>query len=204
MISRLHGKLIEKQPPSLLMEVASAWTYEVLASMHTFYQLPELGQEVMLYTQFIVREEGHYLYGFADQQERALFGQLLKVSGVGPKVALGILSTIEASDLIVCVEQKNIAALQRVPGIGKKTAERLVVEMRDRLGKLPAKIRLPTATEQSTTTDFSHQHQQDAIAALIALGYTHQEASRAVLHVKNDSLSLESLIRAALQSVDDR
>jgi Holliday junction DNA helicase RuvA len=205
MISRLRGKLMEKQPPVLLVEVANAFTYEVHASMHTFYQLPALGQEVMLYTQFIVREEGHYLYGFCEQQERALFSQLLRVNGVGPKVALGILSKIEACEFIVCVEQQNITALQRIPGIGKKTAERLIIEMRDRLSTLPAKTRPSTATD-AVTMELAYNHQQDAIAALVALGYKNQEASRAVLQqISDDSLSsLESLIRAALKSMDER
>ncbi|MES2997833.1 MAG: Holliday junction branch migration protein RuvA [Pseudomonadota bacterium] len=202
MISRLRGKLIEKQPPLLLVEVANAFTYEVQASMHTFYQLPELGQEVMLYTQFIVREDGHYLYGFSNQQERALFSQLLKVNGVGPKVALGILSKIEASEFIICVEQQNIGALQRIPGIGKKTAERLVIEMRDRLNKLPRKPSVSTEMG-AVSIDISRNHQHDAIAALIALGYKNQEAHRAVLQVRDDALSLESLIRAALKSMDE-
>lgn len=202
MINRLRGKLIEKQPPFLLLEMANAFTYEVQASMHTFYQLPELGQEVMLYTQFIVREDGHYLYGFGDPQERALFSQLLKVNGVGPKVALGILSKIESSELIACVEQQDIAALQRVPGIGRKTAERLVIEMRDRLSAFVNQEAHKTIAMMGGKTDISRQHQQDAIAALIALGYKNQEASRAVLQIKGDNLSVEMLIRGALKNMD--
>jgi Holliday junction DNA helicase RuvA len=201
MISRLRGKLVEKQPPFLLLEMANAFTYEVQASMHTFYQLPELGQDVMLYTQFIVREEGHYLYGFSDQQERALFCQLLKVNGVGPKVALGILSKIESSELIACVEQQNVAALQCVPGIGKKTAERLVIEMRDRLGGL-LKNEKPHHGDRIGVTEGARNHQQDAISALMALGYKHQEASRAILKIKNTDLPVEMLIRSALQTID--
>lgn len=200
MISRLRGVLIEKQPPYLLIEVANAFTYEVQASMHTFYQLPELGQSVLLYTQFIVREDGHYLYGFSAIQERALFSQLLKVSGVGPKVALGILSKIECSEFIACVEQENVMALQAVPGIGKKTAERLIIEMRDRLQGLSG---MPLANRRDgSANDLTANYQQDAISALMALGYKNQEASRAVLQVKDNALSLESLIRQALKSVD--
>lgn len=200
MISRLRGILIEKQPPYLLIEVANAFTYEVQASMHTFYQLPELGQSVLLYTQFIVREDGHYLYGFSAIQERALFSQLLKVSGVGPKVALGILSKIECSEFIACVEQQNVMALQAVPGIGKKTAERLIIEMRDRLQGLSG---TPLANRRDGNANhLTANYQQDAISALMALGYKNQEASRAVLQVKDNALSLESLIRQALKSVD--
>ncbi len=200
MISRLKGILIEKKPPYLLIEVADAFTYEVQTSMHTFYQLPELGQSVLLYTQFIVREDGHYLYGFSTMQERALFSQLLKVNGVGPKVALGILSKIACADFIACVEQQNVLALQAVPGIGKKTAQRLIIEMRDRLQGLSG-----TPLANRLGSDSSHliqNYQQDAIAALMALGYKNQEASRAVLQLKDPSLSLESLIRQALKCVD--
>lgn len=198
MINRLRGILIEKQPPYLLIEVAEAFTYEVQASMHTFYQLPECGEKVFLYTQFIVREDGHFLYGFITPDERALFTQLLKVNGVGPKVALGILSKIEVSEFIRCVEQQNVSALQAVPGIGKKTAERLIIEMRDRLKSLSHN----QFGESNKNSIRSLQHyQQDAIAALMALGYKNQEASRAVLQIKDSALSLESLIRQALNSV---
>jgi Holliday junction DNA helicase RuvA len=200
MINRLRGILIEKQPPQLLIEVANSFTYEVQASMHTFYLLPEVGQEVLLYTQFIVREDGHYLYGFSAPEERALFSQLLKVNGVGPKVALGILSKIESSEFVSCVQQQNVTALQAVPGIGKKTAERLIIEMRDRLKGLTGMISSNTMDKGSTIA--VRTYQQDAISALIALGYKNQEASRAVLQIKDKSLSVESLIRAALKSVN--
>jgi holliday junction DNA helicase RuvA len=199
MINRLRGVLIEKQPPYLLIEVADAFTYEVQASMHTFYQLPECGEKVFLYTQFIVRDDGHFLYGFSTSDERTLFTQLLKVNGVGPKVALSILSKIEVAEFIRCVEQQNIGALQQVPGIGKKTAERLIIEMRDRLKSLSHN----QYEESDKTSARSLQYyQQDAIAALVSLGYKNQEASRAVLRIKDASLSLEALIRQALKSVD--
>jgi holliday junction DNA helicase RuvA len=200
MISRIRGKLIEKQPPILLIEIDNSLTYEILASMHTFYKMPPLDQEVMLYTQFIVREDGHSLYGFNDPQERALFTQLLKVNGVGPKVALSILSKIEFSELIDCIEQQNVSALQRVPGIGKKTAERLVIEMQDRM------THLRSAQTRNAVSDLGNSalrnQQQDAIAALIALGYRSQEASRAVLQIKQDNLSIEMLIRTALKNIE--
>ncbi len=202
MISRLRGKLIEKQPPFLLLEMANAFTYEVQASMHTFYQLPALGQEVLLYTQFIVREDGHYLYGFSQQQERSLFCQLLKVNGVGPKVALGILSKVESSEFIACVEQQDITALQRIPGIGKKTAERLVIEMRDRLSRLMNGETKNTAINADGLVEVSRNKQQDAISALIALGYKNQEATRAILQIKDNDSSVEMLIRTALKNMD--
>ncbi|MFZ0219260.1 MAG: Holliday junction branch migration protein RuvA [Candidatus Aquirickettsiella sp.] len=199
MINRLRGILIEKQPPYLLIEVADAFTYEVQASMHTFYQLPECGEKVFLYTQFIVREDGHFLYGFSTSDERGLFTQLLKVNGVGPKVALGILSKIEVTEFIRCIEQQNVGALQAVPGIGKKTAERLIIEMRDRLKSL-SHNQFKDA-DKNDRQSLAH-YQQDAIAALVALGYKNQEASRAVLQIKDASLSLESLIRQALNTVN--
>lgn len=202
MISRLRGKLIEKQPPFLLLEMANAFTYEVQASMHTFYQLPELGQEIMLYTQFIIREDGHYLYGFSQQQERTLFRQLLKVNGIGSKVALGILSTIESAEFITCVQQQNITALQRIPGIGKKTAERLVIEMSDRLSCITSEAK--NEHDSNDLVHVSRAHQQDAISALIALGYKNQEANRAVLQIKENDMSTEMLIRTALQNIDKR
>lgn len=198
MINRLRGILIEKQPPYLLVEVADAFTYEIQASMHTFYQLPHCGEKVFLYTQFIVREDGHFLYGFSAPEERSLFTQLLKVNGVGPKVALGILSKIEVSEFISCVEQQAIGSLQAVPGIGKKTAERLIIEMRDRLKNLSHN---QYKVHDKTNTQSLQCIQQDAIAALIALGYKNQEASRAVLQIKEVSLSLEGLIRKALNNV---
>lgn len=200
MINRLRGTLIEKQPPVLLVEVADAFTYEVQTSMHTFYQLPECGEKIFLYTQFIVREDGHFLYGFNTLDERALFNQLLKVNGIGPKVALGILSKIEVLEFIRCVEQQNIKALQAVPGIGKKTAERLMIEMRDRLKNLSHNQCKTTSVENKSRS--LHHNQQDAIAALVALGYKNQEASRAVLQIKEVSLSLEALIRHALNAVN--
>ncbi|OJA00922.1 Holliday junction DNA helicase RuvA [Rickettsiella grylli] len=199
MINRLRGILVEKQPPILLVEVANAFTYEIQASMHTFYQLPHCGEKVFLYTQFIVREDGHFLYGFSTPEERFLFTQLLKVSGVGPKVALGILSKIEVTEFVSCVEQQNVNSLQAVPGIGKKTAERLIIEMRDRLRNLSHNQ--PEILDKNTIQSLKHI-QQDAIAALMALGYKNQEASRAVLRIKDDSLSLEALIRHALNTIN--
>lgn len=202
MISQLRGKLIEKKPPVLLIEVACAFAYDVHVSMHTFYQLPDLDQDVMLYTQFIVREDGHYLYGFYDQQERTVFQQLLKVNGIGPKVALGILSRITATELIDCVAQHNITALQQIPGIGKKTAERLVIEMRDRLRDLIHRETRDTAGDRAAVVANVRQYQHDAIAALLALGYKNQEASRAVLQIPSQDLSVEMLIRTALKNMD--
>jgi holliday junction DNA helicase RuvA len=197
MISRLRGQLVEKQPPRLLIEVFNALTYEVYAPMSTFYHLPEIGQEVLLYIHFVVREDSHTLYGFSDPQERALFIQLLKVNGVGPKVALGILSKIEAMEFIACIEQNNIIALQKIPGIGKKTAERLIIEMRDHLAQWHGHV--SQFPQINVLTSPAQRLQQDAIAALMALGYKTQEATRAIQQVQKDNLSVEELIRSALR-----
>lgn len=197
MINRLRGQLVEKQPPRLLVEVFNALTYEVYAPMPTFYHLPEVGQEVLLYIHFIVREDSHTLYGFFDPQERALFIQLLKVNGIGPKVALGILSKIETMEFITCIEQHNIVALQQIPGIGKKTAERLVIEMRDHLSQWQDST--GQFSQINTLTSPAQRLQQDAIAALMALGYKTQEATRAVQKIQRDNFSVEELIRSALR-----
>ena len=132
MIGRLRGILLEKQPPQLLLDL-NGICYELQAPMSTFYRLPEIGQSITLYTHLIVREDAHLLYGFSQEHERTLFRTLIKVSGVGPKSALTILSGIEADAFVRCVMDNDVASLSPLPGIGKKTAERLVVEMRDRL-----------------------------------------------------------------------
>jgi len=168
MISRLRGKLIEKQPPFLFLEV-SGLTYEVQASMNTFYRLPEINQEITLHTHFIVREDGHFLFGFNEVRERSLFRTLLKVNGVGPKVALAILSSVEPDEFVRCVAEQNTAALQKLPGIGKKTAERLIIEMRDRLADWDAGESF-VVNAQSPLGMLPKSAEQDAISALIALG----------------------------------
>lgn len=199
MIGRLHGKLIGKQPPVLLVDVGGVG-YEVVAPMSTFYVLPGIEQTVTLHTQLIVREDAHLLYGFATEQERALFRSLIKVNGVGPKLALTILSGISADDFVNCVRDNDIATLVRLPGIGKKTAERLVIEMRDRFkdwhaggGEFDASLTLPAKPEGDSAVN-------EALSALVALGYKPQEASRLIEPIKNKGLSSEELIRAALQS----
>ncbi len=203
MIGRLRGLLLEKQPPWLVVEVQGVG-YEVEAPMSTFYHLPELGREVRLYTHLIVRDDAHLLYAFGSEDERRLFRALLKVSGVGPKMALGILSGMEWDSFVRCINQGDTALLTRLPGVGKRTAERLVVEMRDRLndwgvetggestsgGAVGGPTRLITVTSSV----------DDAISALIALGYKPQEASKLVRGVAEDGMSSETLIRKALQA----
>ncbi len=203
MIGRLKGILLEKQPPLLLLDVNGV-AYDVSASMTTFYKLPELGKEVILHTHLVVREDQHQLFGFAQLQERSLFRTLIKVNGVGPKLALTILSSIEPDGFVRCVMENDTASLVRLPGVGKKTAERLIIEMRDRLAdwqgvdsSVSGEMDLPTG---SMIDDIKHAS-QEAISALIALGYKPQDASRSVAKVNQEGMSSEDLIRAALQAM---
>ena len=193
MIGRLRGVLIEKQPPNILIDVAGL-AYEVCTSMTTCYQLPDVGGEVILHTHFIVREDAQQLYGFYDLSERTLFRTLIKVNGVGPKMAITLLSSISPLDFARCVAEQDIASLVRLPGVGKKTAERLVVEMRDRLSDWQLPLNTSSHSIPQTAT-------QDAVSALIALGYTPQEASRAVSQVDLPDAGSTDLIRLALQQM---
>jgi holliday junction DNA helicase RuvA len=203
MIGRINGVLLEKQPPHLLVDVSGV-AYEVQASMQTFYQLPEIGQRVTLHTHFVVREDAQQLFGFIVLQERALFRTLLKVNGIGAKSALAILSSIAPDDFVRCISVQDIQALQRVPGIGKKTAERLIIEMRDRLADWETSgINVSTefANGAVEIRPTSKQVEQEALSALLALGFKPQEASRLITKVAADNLSCEELIRLALQGV---
>lgn len=196
MISFLRGAIQFKKPPLLIVEVNSIG-YECHAPMSTFYQLPEVGHEIFLHTHLVVREDAHTLYAFFSEQERALFRSLIKVSNVGPKLALSILSGIEPDHFVRCIHDQDIAALTHIPGVGKKTAERLIIEMRDRLhdwGFEPIEIGLLSNKE------LQDRMLQDAIGALVALGFKPQEASRVIGQVNTDYHSAEELIRLALQS----
>jgi Holliday junction DNA helicase RuvA len=189
-IGRLRGVILEKQPPDLLLEVAGV-SYEIQASMQTFYQLPISNQEITLYTHLIVREDAHQLYGFYTKAERVLFRALLKVNGVGPKLALTILSSSAPEEFIRCVNQGDTASLVRLPGVGKKTAERLIIEMRDKVSESFIVPSLNTSTSA----------QQDALSALVALGYKPQDASRVLHAIGAESYSSEELIRLALKRI---
>ncbi len=203
MIGRLRGLLLEKQPPHLLLDVQGVG-YEVLAPMTSFYHLPELGAEVILHTHLAVSETAQQLYGFYAQEERTLFRQLIKVNGVGPKMALGILSGMDANEFVRCVMDNNVPALVKVPGVGKKTAERLVIEMRDRLkdwhgdSASPGRLAVSGAVQSSTNTMLA-----DAEGALIALGYKPTEAAKAVSAIldEHEVTRSEDLIRLALRSM---
>jgi Holliday junction DNA helicase RuvA len=195
MIGLLRGTILDKHPPHLLLEVQGVG-YELEAPLTTFYDLPATGGVVTLYTHLAVREDAHLLYGFAKITDRDLFRHLLRVNGVGARLALTILSGMDAGAFARCIQAGDTAALVRLPGVGRKTAERLIVEMRDRLdaiaGTTPAR---PGAAARPPATPL-----EDAVTALIGLGYKPQEASRMVRAIDTAELSSEEIIRTALQA----
>lgn len=196
MISRLSGILLRKEPPALLVDVNGVG-YELEAPMTTFYDLPAVGEKVTLFTHLVVREDAHLLYGFSREAQRRLFRGLLKVNGVGPRVALAVLSGLADDEFVHCVLSEDIARLTQVPGIGRKTAERLIVEMRDKLPQLSAgSTPAPASTRAAAKDPVS-----EAMSALIALGYKPNEASRAVRAVPSKDLSAEEIIRQALKGM---
>src|SRR5579863_5770423 len=198
MIGSLTGVLTSKSPPHLLLEVAGVG-YELEAPMSTFYALPALGERTRLLTHLVVREDAHVLYGFASHEERTLFRNLLKVSGVGPRIALAILSGGTATTFAHAVRERDATALTRIPGVGRKIAERLIVEMRDRLelaGAAPADAVVGAAAPAQGA-----EAEAEAYGALVSLGYKPVEATRLLRGVgaASASLSTEELIRRALQ-----
>lgn len=201
MIGTIRGTLVHKQPPDILVEVGGVG-YEIQVPMTTLFQLPPLGGEVFLATHFVVREDAQLLYGFIDDRDRRLFRQLIKVSGVGPKLALTILSGMDAGSFARCVQRDDISSLVALPGVGRKTAERLLVEMRDKLKDWSvAGGGAAGAVAGGGTAEPFNDIVADAEGALIALGYKPQEASRMVVAVNDDSVtSSEDLIRRALKA----
>ncbi len=198
MIGYLSGVLRDKQPPSLLIDVQGVG-YEVEAPMTTFYDLPEVGQQITLYTHLAVREDAHTLYGFGKVSDRSLFRTLIKVNGVGARMALTILSGMDAGHFALCVQTGDTAALVKLPGVGKKTAERLVVEMRDKLADWTPDSGAVTKRGTTHAPDVANPV-EEAVGALIALGYKAPEASRMVRSVDAAGLGTEEIIRAALQA----
>jgi Holliday junction DNA helicase RuvA len=197
LIGYLRGRIAAKHPPQLVMDVSGVG-YEVEAPMSTFYTLPAVGTETTLHTHLVVREDAHVLYGFGTERERALFRELIKVSNVGPRIALAILSGVSVEGFHRCVESQDVAALVRIPGIGRRTAERLVVEMRDRLQAVGMPL---TAAEgvgsAAAATPSAHS---EAYGALIALGYKPAEVIRLLKAVDPSVSSTEEMIRHALRS----
>jgi Holliday junction DNA helicase RuvA len=194
MIGRLKGVLAQKQPPQLLLDVNGVG-YEVEAPMSTFYALPETGAAVTLHTHLVVRDDAHILFGFASDAERQMFRTLIKINGVGAKLALTILSGMSTDELRRCVDERDTATLIRLPGVGRKTAERLLVEMAGRLDDLP--ILGGTAKKPANASN-------DALDALIALGYKAVEAERMLRGMETDGMSSEQIIRQALQGSVNR
>lgn len=190
MIGRLRGIVINKQPPYLLLEVHGIG-YEIAAPLSTFQLLPDVQREVVLYTHLSVREDAHTLYGFYAEHDRRLFRALIKVNGVGPKLALTILSGIAFDEFIHCILNQEVERLMKIPGIGRKTAERLIIDIKDTLTSWKLNMNLPQ----------NQQFREDAISALITLGYKPKEAKRAVDAIKQLQLTSEALIRMALKNM---
>lgn len=206
MIGRIRGVLIEKAPAQALVECAGLG-YEIDIPLTTFLNLAEPGEEVVLHTHFAVREDHQSLFGFSSRFDRDLFRQLIKVNGVGPKMAVGILSGLDANQFIRCVEARDINSLVKLPGVGKKTAERLLIEMTDRIKQLEGQF-VPTMEGVTQTgavaaqpVPAGHSPVEEAESALISLGYKPQEATKAISRVAEDGLSSQELIRLALRAM---
>ena len=195
MIGRIKGVILSKQAPDLLLDVQGVG-YELLVPLNTFFEVPGIGETVTLHTHFVVREDAQQLYGFSQLEERVLFRHLIKVNGVGPKMALAILSGMSAKEFSRCVQRDEVATLVKIPGVGKKTAERLLIEMRDKISSIADDSSEPV-TEQ-VTQDIS----LEAESALTALGYRPQDAAKMVNRVAGEHITnAEQLIRAALKSM---
>ncbi|NOT18310.1 MAG: Holliday junction branch migration protein RuvA [Sulfuriferula sp.] len=188
MIGRITGTLIEKHPPQIVVDVAGVG-YELDVPMSTLYHLPSLGERVALHTHLVVREDAQLLYGFGSESERASFRQLIRITGVGPKMALAVLSGLSAADLAQAVVMQDVTLLTKIPGVGKKTAERLLLELK---GKIADALPVGTAQPQVASVN------SDVLNALLALGYNEREASTAVRQIAV-SASVEDGIRLALK-----
>jgi holliday junction DNA helicase RuvA len=196
MIGSLRGRLTAKHPPQLMIDVGGVG-YEIEAPMSTFYGLPAAGAEVSLFTHLVVREDAHILFGFGTDRERRLFRELLKVSNVGPKLALALLSGMSVDNFLMCIEAQDADTLVRIPGVGRKTAERLIVEMRDRVkgfGELAGVVSGPGGAMESAPGP-----QAEAFSALVALGYKPAEVTRLLKSVDASVQKTEEIIRRALQ-----
>jgi len=193
MIGQLRGILASKKPPYLIVDVHGVG-YELQASMTTIYTLPMVGTEIFLYTHFVVREDAQLLYAFADETERLVFKQLIKVSGVGPKLALTILSGMNVANFVQCIETGDSSRLVKLPGVGKKTAERLIVEMKDKFDQ-----QLSSNLHNFSEVALNGSH--DAVSALVALGYKQQDAQATIRKIYVENADSQTLIRLALQSM---
>ncbi len=197
MIGFLRGKLVHKSPPFLVLDVQGVG-YEVEAPMTTFYDLPAINEEIKLHTHLVVREDAHILFGFSTEADRAMFRTLIKVNGVGPKLALTILSGQSAEEFHRCIHDNDTQALVRLPGVGKKTAERLIIEMRDRLPGLGDSV-MTSIDKTGATIPLAGKPKQEAVSALCSLGYKPLDASKMVQNISAEGKSCEDIIRLALQ-----
>jgi len=197
MIGFLRGILVHKAPPFLVLDVQGVG-YEVEAPMTTFYDLPAINEEIKLHTHLVVREDAHILFGFSTEADRALFRTLIKVNGVGPKLALTILSGQSAEEFHRCIHDNDTLALVRLPGVGKKTAERLVIEMRDKLPDLSDSVTVSTDKTGAAKPVIGNP-KQEAVSALCSLGYKPLDASKMVQNISAEGKSCEDIIRLALQ-----
>ncbi|MHC8402440.1 Holliday junction branch migration protein RuvA [Pseudomonas sp. MDT1-17] len=203
MIGRLRGTLAEKQPPHLILDV-NGLGYELEVPMTTLYRLPSVGEPLTLHTHLVVREDAQLLYGFFGKRERDFFRELIRLNGVGPKLALALMSSLEVDELVRCVQSQDTSALTKVPGVGKKTAERLLVELKDRFKAwetVPAMFALVPNQPGGPETAPVATAENDAVSALISLGYKPQEASKAISAIKEKGLSSEDMIRRALKGM---
>ncbi|MGQ0285940.1 Holliday junction branch migration protein RuvA [Pasteurellaceae bacterium 22721_9_1] len=201
MIGYLSGQLMEKQPPEILLDVQGVG-YELLLPMTSFYNLPEVGQPVSLFTHLVVREDAHLLFGFSQKTDRTLFRELIKTNGVGPKLALAILSAMSVNEFAYAIEREELSKLVKIPGVGKKTAERLLVELKGKFkgtGQTDFFVESPHIPTQSAVQN-SEDPSQEAISALMALGYKATEAEKMVKKIAKPELSSEQLIREALKA----
>ena len=196
MIGHLKGKIIAKNPPEVLIEVGGIG-YEVLCPMSTFYELDNLTEDVLLFTHLSIKEDAHTLFGFITKDEKSVFRELIRVNGVGPKVALAILSNMSVHSLVECISTEDSDLLAKTPGIGKKTALKLIVELKDRLVKV--ELSGSTAKPSGVMQD-SNPNARQAIDALLSLGFKAKEANRMVSKIEDKDLSTEQIIRLALQN----
>ena len=200
MIGRLNGILLEKQPPFILVDVNGVG-YECQAPMNTIYNLPEVSQSVILHTHLSVSENAHTLFAFYSLEERKLFRELIKVNGVGPKLALAILSAMSAMEFVQYVNNGDANSLVKIPGVGKKTAERLLIEMKDKLKDWQVEGTINSNKPSSSQAKLGNANIQEAISGLVALGYKPQSASLAISKIDDDTLPAASLIRLALKNM---
>ena len=200
MIGRIQGKLLHKQAPDILVDVAGLG-YELLVPMTTYYQLPEVGTSILLHTHFVVREDVQILFGFSEINDRSMFRQLIRINGVGPKMALAILSGMNISEFSELIMDGDSTGLTKIPGVGKKTAERLIIEMRDKLKQMDLDLNDEVNDNAQAVSNSPRQREKDAVSALLALGYSPQQASKAVSRVAKEASNSEQIIRLALKPI---